>query len=914
MKPAELHKRVAEVLGVSVSQKELAFEVLIESVSDILTEGITLKIPHIGFFQLKTDLQKSNTRKQVMYSALPEDFDPSEKILYHTFDVNAKYKNPSEIEPQVFSIGVGKPLLPLHDEESSYDSETSYVMLRKSIEERVREVLTESDQIPNFNIWEDIYSNKLDDEDIEEDISTKLFNLTKDLHFEEEQKTIEPEIHPQHQKFLNTLLLSDKPEASEDFFVEEKDEEILLIENMQKEQIVEDDLYKLDELVTEKSLSVTDLLDDDVWTGKNEVEKDLNVEEVAALQEYMLEINPNHVDEQVEITIPASHIESEINDVINELQVNILDEPLQEKEEISFGGKAESEKIEAISPDEEEIDYSSIENANISDSRGGEVLKNLLYDDEVEQATSSFNEITIEPPSSAKDLLFTLKEDPEEVRSAWAIIEEDLKGIINNELKEYDHEKIANDNSRVLNDLLEDASQRKVDMDSTDEFEDDDPVAESPEEIITAEKIEWSWGDELKEEFGVSQHEETTEINAPNMLGIIDEEVPQNEIENFKFDLEKTRQDLFSRLENTLEKEVTALHENYNISIEPPKELELNAKQKHEPLSEPEHIRKILDSYEDVENKLLQELRKPETQVEESQHLVEFKDEKVILDFKTPPPRYEFIEETPSPIIEQDFPEEPILTKPKRMTILLERNELHEAVSKIVDPEQEQYVEEEKPRKQKNLFGKLFIITLAAFMVVTSVAIFLYIRSLSGTSETETKESLSQQNNEVQTNVDPQIAVQNSRESLGLNPDDFSEFPTTATPPEPVKEGNTVDVSKLLGKSKVTNTPKNEEIVRQAQKEELEKKKLPFTDTKPSGETRLSDMVFFDGKAFNFQISSWKNKLLAQSEVDRLRSLGYNAFLVEAYLPNKGGTWYRIRIGTFKSEQEALDFKKKNSL
>ncbi len=914
MKPAELHKRVAEILGVSNSQKELAFEVLIESVSDILTEGITLKIPQIGFFQLKSDSQKNNAKKQVMYSALPEDFDPSDKILYHTFDVNAKYKNPSEIESQVFSIGVGKPLLPLHDEDSSFDSETSYVMLRKSIEERVREVLTESDQIPNFNIWEDIYSNNLDDENLEEDISAKLYDLTKDLHFEEEQDAIEPEIHPQHQKFLNTLLFSDKPEASEEFFVEEKEEEeISLVENMHEEQIVTDDLYKLDALTPENNLSVTDLLDDE-WIGKVEVEIDSHKIEVTDQPEYVSETISNFDEEQIEITIPVSYTESEKNYGVNELELNNPDELLQEKNENSFDEKIESESVNAVASIEDGIEYPGIGNERVSDMLDGEVLKNLLYDDETEQPISSYNEITIEPPSSAKDLLITLKEDTEEVRSAWAIIEEDLKGIINNELKEYDHEKIANDNSRVLNDLLEDAAQRKVDMDSTDEFVDEASIEESPEDINTDKKIEWSWGDELKEEFGIGNNDEMTEIVPQNKLEIIDEDEPQAEIEDYKFDLERTRQDLFTKLENTLEKEVIALHKNYSLSIESQNESEHQAKPTSEPQSIPEQAETILGNYEDADNELLEGMKKPETKVVENQHVVEFKDEKVILDFKTPPPRYEFIEETPPPKIIQDFPDEPILSKPKRMTILLERSELRETFSKIDEPEEQQYEQEIKPKEQKNLFGKLFVITLAAFIVVTSISVFLYIKSLSGSYESNPKETSSLQNNEAQPNVDAQMSVQNKRESLGLNPDDFSEFPTTATPPEPVKEGNIVDVSKLLEKTKAANTPKNEELVRQAQKEELEKKIPPVNNNKPAGETRLSDMIFFDGKSYNFQISSWKNKLLAQSEVDRLRSLGYNAFLVEAYLPNKGGTWFRIRIGTFKSEQEALDFKKKNSL
>ncbi len=883
MKPAELHKRVAEVLGVSASQKNLAFDVLIDSVSEILTEGITLKIPRIGFFQLKPDSQKNGLKKQLIFSSLSEDFDPSEKNLYHTFDVGAKYKNPSEIDSHVFSIGVGKPLLPLHDDENPHDSETSFAMLRKSIEERVREILAESDQIPNSNIWEDIYSNSKEDQNLEDDISSKIFELTKDLHFNQPQDKAEPEIEPQHQRFLNSLLYSEKPEASEEFFAEEKKEKFSFTEQLAQEQF-DDDLYMINEIQPDKNLSVNDLLGDADAVLKAELDENISQEVIKFDFEQGCEDNSS-ADEKIEITIPSGFSEA--------VQIDT-------SEEIPFNNQLDMqyEKLkEAGSLNIEEETESDLGGNEVSVSQGGEVLRRLLNDEEVTEPFSNDYEITIEPPTSAKELLITFKEDANESdKNAWAIAEDDLKGIINDELKEYDHEKIANDNSRVLNDLLEDAFNRKVDMDSTEEFEDNSADGSIGQDTST-EKVEWSWGDELKEEFGIGIEEKFAEILPEDPFTPVEEDDTQTEAENFKFDLEKTRLDLFSKLEKTLAKEVTSLHENYNSSL----------------TSEPEQQFNQLEKYVNTKPEINTDLRKTKTQQEEKHPVVEFKDEKVILDFKTPPPRYEFIEETIPQNIEQDFPGEPVLTKPKRMTILLERNELGLEATKSAEPQELKY-EEGKPPRQQNYFGKLFVFLLAALIVVTSIAVYLYIRNLSAVNQGENNQTSQLDNQEIPSTVDENAAVQNTRELLGLNPDDFSEFPTTARPPEPVKEGNTVDVSKLLQNSANNNTPKNEEIVKQAQQEDIRNKNLAAANNNTAGETRLSNMVFFDGKSYSFQISSWKNKLLAQSEVDRLRSLGFNAFSTEAFLPDKGGTWYRIRIGYFNSEREAVDFKKKSSL
>src|SRR4030042_1765325 len=92
-----------------------------------------------------------------------------------------------------------------------------------------------------------------------------------------------------------------------------------------------------------------------------------------------------------------------------------------------------------------------------------------------------------------------------------------------------------------------------------------------------------------------------------------------------------------------------------------------------------------------------------------------------------------------------------------------------------------------------------------------------------------------------------------------------------------------------------------------------------ITSGSPSGTAKYNDAnernvtntIFTDGNLFCFQVSSWRQKSIAESEAQKLRSRGHNAFVVEAYIPQKGGTWYRVRIGYFNSEMEANEYRKR---
>jgi cell division septation protein DedD len=180
----ELQKRIAEVLGVSSSEKELAFNILITKIAEHLESDLTLKVPRIGFFQLKEN--NSDVKETLIFTPFSEEFKKNTTTLYLTIDIPNKLFRNAENDSDVFSIGVGKPLLPLSNHLSQQsESETSYVILKRSIEERVNEIIAESDILPNFNIWDDYYESLQSENKIDESKST-LSRLTSDLEFKED--------------------------------------------------------------------------------------------------------------------------------------------------------------------------------------------------------------------------------------------------------------------------------------------------------------------------------------------------------------------------------------------------------------------------------------------------------------------------------------------------------------------------------------------------------------------------------------------------------------------------------------------------------------------------------------------------------------------------------------------------------
>ena len=115
--------------------------------------------------------------------------------------------------------------------------------------------------------------------------------------------------------------------------------------------------------------------------------------------------------------------------------------------------------------------------------------------------------------------------------------------------------------------------------------------------------------------------------------------------------------------------------------------------------------------------------------------------------------------------------------------------------------------------------------------------------------------------------------------------------------------GNVIDRDKFIDKDDLA--AKNTQLLQRSTENTSDKSNQNNNENyNSSSETNPVSTIFTDGSKYCFQVSSWKQKTKAQSEVEKLKSKGFDAFITQAYLPSKGGTWYRVRIGYFSSIEE----------
>jgi len=76
----------------------------------------------------------------------------------------------------------------------------------------------------------------------------------------------------------------------------------------------------------------------------------------------------------------------------------------------------------------------------------------------------------------------------------------------------------------------------------------------------------------------------------------------------------------------------------------------------------------------------------------------------------------------------------------------------------------------------------------------------------------------------------------------------------------------------------------------------------------------ISKQIYFDGKRYTIQSSSWRSSSIAEREVLKLKKRGFDAFIYKAFIASKNDTWNRVRIGYFKSKKEAEEFIRVNKI
>lgn len=664
----DLQKKVAELLGVSASEKELAFDIFISKIADLLTGDLTIKVPRIGFFQLKKNQNEDEQTQSIVYSSFSEELSKDSKYFYLTIDLPEHKKNIPEpnADADVFSIGVGKPLLPIGEElDDQKTSEASYIILQKSIEERVNEIISESEHLPNFNMWDEYYQSLSQEEP---DAKTQLLELTSDIEF-----------------------IKSIPDEKEDFIADEITNDLLEqdLASQQKDLWEPIPLEKEPNLINEDNLSPSDLLKD---------------------------YNPNNSQNE--------NFQEEGNEVINEKETHL----------------EENEKVE------------------------------------VKKENKEFEELEIELGKHRKDF-------------------QDIDLVKNN-----------TDNLETFN-ISKEAEINQSDIsESTDSSIIEDFEQEKENESYLGlkkksdNKIEWNWGDELKEELEAS---------------VSDRENEYYESYDKDWEEEPKVQDIFRTTK---------------------------------PL--PSNL------FEELESSIKKEL-------------AESTKELSYLKYISNRNKYEFVEEQTE---QENLPRQD-----------------YEPIRKFTYEEEKNYVNSEYSDKiNDKYFGKTFLVLFTAFVIISGLIIYVLIPN----KKAEVKQSLqSTQIIDTVNTAKQEIASLPDEKNIPI--DEESEFPRVASLPSINKKQTTTSIPKQIIKQEISGSGELYRII--------------------ENDMRINKTIYYDGKNYNVQVSSWRNRFKAEQEVKRLRKEGYDAFVLIANLPEKGGIWYRVRIGSFKSEEEAKEFSSKNN-
>ncbi|MBW2276950.1 MAG: SPOR domain-containing protein [Deltaproteobacteria bacterium] len=65
-----------------------------------------------------------------------------------------------------------------------------------------------------------------------------------------------------------------------------------------------------------------------------------------------------------------------------------------------------------------------------------------------------------------------------------------------------------------------------------------------------------------------------------------------------------------------------------------------------------------------------------------------------------------------------------------------------------------------------------------------------------------------------------------------------------------------------------------------------------------------------DPGTYSLQVASFQNQSEATELVGKLKRAGHKSFLVSVNMPDRGGVWYRVRVGPFNSKRAAWTYKR----
>lgn len=605
-----LLRKVAAMLGVSNSERDLAFEILMEKIAELLKPDEALKVPGLGYFQIKRKPTKlvqkiiiddlgTEMNDTLLFSPLSRGSDSERDLMFLSFDIPSSKKDTGKLDENVFDIGFSKPILPYAQDVLLNDSDTAYLLLKKSIEERVCELLSECDKLENFDLWED-YLNS-----IEENIQPKsneislLTDLTDDEN--DSSENIVHEIKEVTGINENETQTNDEPDSGMEKETGSDLDELLKI--MQEEnQIVSTNTPTPDFETDLNEESKTNISDEII----NEIKEENELIEPAEINENLKNDNENFIEnnqaiiDDFEIPFLADKGKDEIE---------VAEEDI--KQSINQNGKeSEIDLQQEIITDNIEVENQNPEKNESAQSDKNEIIENKDIPDEAAPITDSDDEINSE--NELKDLLI----DNEETEDTGALEllkelvwdeDEEITDDEKNELKKWTAEEEIIEDTESIELLKELVSDR--DDDSNFRInENHDFVIHSEKET---EKKSHNYVDELiskmnaeqvnKIDYSAEKKSENDKLNFFTELAS-----PSDDFEEFNFMSEEEK--ILTNPEDSMS------DENKNNDLEWDfEELNENEEQPEEPfekVDDSDMFRKLEESLaesDDEENEILKE-------------------------------------------------------------------------------------------------------------------------------------------------------------------------------------------------------------------------------------------------------------------------------------------------------------------
>lgn len=378
MNKEELQKYCAELIGVSSSEKELALDIFKEKILEqIKKDGDALRVEGIGVFQLKIDNQ--NNSAELIFS-------PDKSITSKSLFLRLPIKHPvsyddSAIE-DIFSISVGKPIVPLKSSgESTGDSETSFVFIKKKIEERVTEILQGSELLAGFNLWDEYIKSITNDTqktEQKDDDEALLRSLSEpDKKQEEEPDDFNKSI------LSNDLDFYSYPEEEQPNEIAVEDElfnDLETFKNIEeKESVSTEEIF--DETESPYDEKVPDLSVNDSDAELGEHKEDIEEKETEVIQEPKQTFHDDDLFD-IENSIFKNIEEHDKFDWNwgDELKEEVVQEDIPEEQSVQPVIKLKSDELEKKSTNESKVDSDPF----------GTLEQTLASDEEFRSLTGEF--------------------------------------------------------------------------------------------------------------------------------------------------------------------------------------------------------------------------------------------------------------------------------------------------------------------------------------------------------------------------------------------------------------------------------------------------------------------------------------------------------------------------------------------